>query len=129
MLAIPNSQVVNSTVASYTNFPHLRLDVDFTVAVTENLARTRELVLGIVESDDRFMDDPEPTVVVTKLNDYNVAMQLCVWLDDERSHIAVRLELRERIFETLRDAGVEMPFETYSLTPLEMKTPARMSAG
>ena len=27
MLAIPNSQIVNSVVASYTNFPHLRIDI------------------------------------------------------------------------------------------------------
>jgi len=33
MLAVPNSTVVNTTVASYTNFPHLRLDVAFTVVL------------------------------------------------------------------------------------------------
>ncbi|MDX1530165.1 MAG: mechanosensitive ion channel, partial [Rhodothermales bacterium] len=27
MLAVPNSVIINTTVASYTNFPHLRLDV------------------------------------------------------------------------------------------------------
>ncbi len=31
MLAIPNNTIVNSTVASYTNFPHLRLDIAFGV--------------------------------------------------------------------------------------------------
>ena len=43
MLAVPNSLVVNTTLASYTNFPHLRLDVSFTVGVTENLQRVRGL--------------------------------------------------------------------------------------
>lgn len=39
MLAIPNTEVVNKIVASYTNFSHLRLDIAFTVAVTEDLAK------------------------------------------------------------------------------------------
>ncbi|MDA3901450.1 MAG: mechanosensitive ion channel [Spirochaetes bacterium] len=34
ILSVPNSEIVNTTVISYTNFPHLRLDVSFTVAVT-----------------------------------------------------------------------------------------------
>ncbi|MEM9691009.1 MAG: mechanosensitive ion channel family protein [Myxococcota bacterium] len=112
MLAIPNSQIVNSTVHSYTNFPNLRLEIDVTVAVDEDFGRIRQLLLAIVEKDERFLEEPAPTVVVTALNDYNVGLQFRAWLRDERSHIAVRFELRERAFETLRRAEVDMPYET-----------------
>ena len=117
MLAIPNSEVVNKTVASYTNFPHLRLDVAFTVAVTENLAKVRQIALAVCDAAAGFMTEPPPTVVITALNDYNVAMQLSVWLDDETTHIAARFALRERLFEALRAASVDMPFETLALVP------------
>lgn len=115
MLAIPNSQIVNSVVASYTNFPNLRVEVDMTVAVTEDLDRVRELLLGIVQGDDQFMDKPSPAVVTTALNDYNVAIQLRAWLKNEREHIPVRFALRERRFNTLRAAGVDMPYETLQI--------------
>lgn len=121
MLAIPNSQVVNSTVASYTNFPNLRLDIDFTVAVTENLGRIRELLLEMLADDERLCDEPKADVVVTQLNDYNVAMRLRVWIQDERDHIPMRFEMRERLFETLRAAEVDMPYETLQLAPFEVK--------
>ncbi len=117
MLAIPNSEVVNKTVASYTNFPHLRLDVAFTVAVTENLAKVRQVALSVCGAGTGYMTEPAPAVVVTALNDYNVAMQLSVWLDDETTHIAARFALRERLFEALRAASVDMPFETLALVP------------
>jgi small conductance mechanosensitive channel len=61
-------------------------------------------------------------VAVTALNDYNVALQLRVWLRDERAHVAERTDLRERCFEALRSAGVDMPFETLALSPLEVTT-------
>lgn len=120
MLAVPNSTVVNTTVASYTNFPHLRLDVAFTVGVTENLQRVRATALSVCQHNDQFMSEPVPTVVVTALNDYNVAMELRVWLDDEKQHVAVRHALREALFEALRSADIEMPFETLALAPIEL---------
>ncbi len=121
MLAIPNSTIINSTVASYTNFPHLRLDIAVTVAVTENLDRARELLLSLVRDDPAFLDEPPPRVVVAALNDYNVELRLQAWLDDEREHTPQRFALRERVFKALREAGIEMPFETIQLTPITVK--------
>jgi small conductance mechanosensitive channel len=112
MLAIPNTEVVNRTVASYTNFPHLRIDVPFTVGVGEDLGRVRRVLLGVLDGDEDYMDTPPAAVVVSELNDYNVVVVLRAWIYDERQHIRKRFELRERAFEALRTASVEMPFET-----------------
>ncbi len=115
MMAVPNTEIINKTVASYTNFPHLRLDIPITVAVHENLGRVREFLLSLVEGDPEFLSDPAPRVVVAKLNDYNVEMQLQVWLKNERKHKEIRYLLREQMFNKLSDEHVDMPFETISV--------------
>lgn len=115
MLAIPNSQIVNSVVASYTNFPSLRLDIGFTVGVGEDLGRVREAALAVIRGDGRYLSEPAPAVVVTELNDYNVALELRVWLDNEREHLSARSQLREQLFEALRAAQVDMPYETLAI--------------
>jgi len=112
MLAIPNSTMVNSTVASYTNFPNLRIDVGVTIGVEEQVERARQILLGLVREDPDYMTEPPPSVVVTQLNDYNVALELRAWLKNERKHIPKRHALREAIFEAFTVAGVDMPFET-----------------
>jgi small conductance mechanosensitive channel len=117
MLAVPNTAVMNKTVVSFTNFPHLRLDIAVTVAVTEDLDRARTILLSLVQNDLDFMAEPLPIVVVTGLNDYNVTLELRAWLTDERQHVLKRLELREKVFKALTTAGVEMPFETVQLAP------------
>jgi small conductance mechanosensitive channel len=122
MLAVPNADIINKTVASYTNFPHLRLDIGVTVGVEENLDHVRDILLGLVADDPAFMTDPAPRVIVTQLNDYNVAMELQVWLDNEREHVPQRAALREKVYNALRSAGVDMPFETLQLRPLEVHT-------
>ena len=117
MLAVPNAEIMNKTVTSYTNFPHLRLDIAITVAVTEDLDRSRMILLHLVQDDPDFMAEPFPRVVVTQLNDYNVTLELQVWLDNEREHVKKRFELREKVFKALTASGVEMPFETIQLAP------------
>jgi small conductance mechanosensitive channel len=120
MLAIPNSVIANSTVTSYTNFPNLRLDVEVTVGVNEDLGRVRVLLLDQVRGRQEFMDAPPPSVVVKALNDYNVLLELRAWIHDEKEHIQHRFELRERIFTSLTEAGVDMPCETLSINPIKV---------
>lgn len=118
MLAVPNTEIINKTVASYTNFPNLRIDVPVTVGVGESLGDVREVLLGLVRGHEDYMDTPPPKVVVTQLNDYNVEMELRAWAYDERRHVDLRTELREHIFDALTEAGVDMPFETFRVEPL-----------
>lgn len=119
MLAVPNTEIINKTVASYTNFPHLRLDVAVTIAVTESIDRVRDILLRLVTDKEVYLDEPVQRVVVAALNDYNIKLELQVWLKDERQHIAKRFELREKMFKALTEAGIEMPFETITINTRE----------
>lgn len=120
MLAVPNSTMANTTVASYTNFAHLRVDVDVTVGLSEDFGKVRRVLLALLDGDADYLVDPAPEVVVTSLNDYNVALQFRAWLNDERLHIRKRFELREKVFVALTEAKVEMPFETLQLAPVDV---------
>ena len=115
MVSIPNQNIAANKVISYTMFPHLRLDIDVTIGVNEPIGKSREVMLGIVSGDKRFMNDPEPVVLVQELGDFYTKIQLRVWLDDTLSHIAVRAELREKIKDAFDAAKIEMPFETFEV--------------
>ena len=115
MLAVPNNEIINQTVSSYTNFPNLRLDIGVTVGVEEDLQQVRELLLEIVRGDQPYLESPEPRVVVSALNDFNVAMELQVWVKNERQHVEMRSNLREKVFNQLTRARVDMPFETFKI--------------
>lgn len=121
MLAVPNTEIINKTVASYTNFPHLRIDVPVTVGVEEDLDEVREELLELVRGDDTYMSSPPPVVVVKSLNDYNVEMELRAWARDERRHVELRSSLREGAFKALTRADIDMPFETFRLDPITVR--------
>lgn len=129
MLAIPNARAVESVVASYTNFPHLRVDVPLDVGVGEDLAEVRRLLLEMVREKDGVLEDPEPSVAVNRLGDYSVTLTLMVWIEDERRHLSWKSDLREEAFDTLRAAGIDMPYETFSLTPVEVRREEARTSG
>lgn len=129
MLAIPNAEAVRSTVASYTNFPHLRVEVPVDVGVDEDLAEVRRLLLEMVRERQGVLEKPAPSVAVGRLGDYSVTLTLMVWIEDERGHLGWKSDLREEAFETLRAAGVDMPYETVSLTPVEVRRAEPRRAG
>ena len=121
MMAVPNTEIINKTVASYTKSPHLRLDIPVTIGLTESMDRVRLLLMDLVERDDDLMNEPRPRMVVSQLNDYNVAIELQAWLRDERTHVEKRFQLRERVYATLTEAGVDMPLETIQLAAMDVK--------
>jgi len=124
MLAVPNNEMINQTVSSYTNFPNLRLDIGITIGVNEDIQYVRGLLLDLVKGEENYLENPAPRVVVTALNDYNVAIELQVWLKNERQHVEMRSQLREKIFNKLTEAKVEMPFETLRI----LTSPANSAA-
>ncbi|NGP77987.1 mechanosensitive ion channel family protein [Balneolaceae bacterium YR4-1] len=120
MLAVPNVDVVNKTVTSYTNFPHLRLDIQVTIGVSEDIEKARKILMDLV-SDPSYMGEPRPSVVVRELNDYNVLLELRVWIENEREHLQERFRLREAIFNAFNRHNIEMPYETIQLAPFRME--------
>jgi small conductance mechanosensitive channel len=124
MLAVPNTEIINTTVASYTNFPHLRIDIPIAVSVDTDLEAARGVLLELVLDDSHYMTSPLPVVIVKQLNDYNVVLELRAWLEDERRHIEARTALREAAFVALTRAGFDMPFETFRIEPLTVNQAA-----
>ena len=121
MVSIPNSNIAANKIKSYTMFPHLRLDLDVTIGVNEDIENARREMLSIIRGDERFMKEPAPVVLVQELGDYYTKLQLRVWLDDTRKHIVTRAELREKIKNVLDAAKVEMPFETIEVLNHQVK--------
>ncbi len=120
MLAIPNSVIVNTTVTSYTNFPHLRLDIPLTVGLGESYDKVFDIMLDVARAHPQFLSEPSPQVVVKSVGDYNVEVELQVWIDDETKHVVTRHELRRALYEALREASIDMPLQTLQLAPVEV---------
>ena len=59
-------------------------------------------------------------VLVTSLNDYNIAMEPPGSVPEEKNHVSARHDLRGGLFEALRSLAVDMPFEAFALATLNL---------
>ncbi len=121
MLAVPNTEMVNSIVASYTNFPNLRLDVRIELDGREDVDRLRRMLLALVAEDDAFLSDPPPRVVITGIEGPTMIVELQAWLRDERDHVRERSRIRERVLAVLRQAEIPLSTQTVELLPVEVR--------
>jgi len=120
MLAVPNTTIINEVVASYTNFPHLRIEVNFTVGCNEKLVQIRSILEELVSKNEEYMQSPKCELLVDAINDYNLGLIFRVWIDNEREHINLKNQLTEDIYNAMLENKIEMPLETIQMAPFQV---------
>ena len=107
---LPNAKVIEEKILNHSMHRALRVVVPFGIAYKESPAEARAVVLALASGDDRLHPDFEPQVVVTTLNDSSVDMELRIHLKDDKMEVPLGFEYRERIFDALKAADIEIPF-------------------
>lgn len=115
VVIIPNQNVANNKIVNHTMQASLRLNVSFGIAYKEDIDRAREVVLALVEGDDRFRERPAAEVMLTEMGESAVILQLRAWLKNPHHEVPLGHEYRERIKKGLDEAGISIPFPHLSL--------------
>ena len=121
MAILPNANVISERVINHSMLRALRVLVPFGIAYKESPQAAREAVLALTEGDGRLHPDYAPAVVVTELADSSVNMELRLHLRDAKLEVPIRFEYQEKIFDALREAGIEIPFPHLQLFVDEAK--------
>jgi small conductance mechanosensitive channel len=110
VMIMPNALVINHKVLNHTLRNTLRIEIPFGIAYKEYPAAAREVVLKLLEGDDRLDPDRPPTVVVTAMGESSVDMVLRFHIRDPLTEVPIRFEYVEKVREALRSADIEIPF-------------------
>ncbi len=79
MVRIPNETLIKSPITNLSYFPTRRVDVIISVAYKENIPEIEAILLEIARKNPLCLNDPAPTVIVDKLGDFTVNLQLYAW--------------------------------------------------
>ncbi|MCY3595806.1 MAG: mechanosensitive ion channel family protein [Bacteroidetes bacterium] len=110
VLVIPNQQMANEQILNHTIGGVLRIEIPFSIAYKESPQEARRVILEITKHDARLMEDPEPQVVVTNLNDSSVDLSLWVYVENPKEERQIIYHYTEAIKGALNKAGIEIPF-------------------
>ena len=109
-IIVPNSEVLGNKLVNYTTMPLRRVVIAFPVPYDSDIDAVREIILGCATAHPLAVASPAPAVVLDAYDSSAVRLSVRVWTLNE-NYWTVTNELKEILFNTLRDKGIEIPFD------------------
>jgi small conductance mechanosensitive channel len=106
---VPNGQIFGSVIKNYTANDTRRIDLVIGIGYDSSIKKARELLIEIIDADDRILRDPVPVIGVHELGDSSVNFVVRPWVK-RTDYWAVRWDLHETIKETFDAHRIEIPF-------------------
>jgi len=119
-IIVPNSAIMGDTITNTSALPTRRLDLVFGIGYDDNIGQARDLMMAIIEADERILKDPAPSIVVAELGDSSVNLNVRPWVNSE-DYWSVRPDLLEKIKARFDEVGISIPYPQQDVHMHEVK--------
>ena len=109
-IVVPNKSMAQERIQNFTLTRRIRVKVPIGIAYKENTQEARDVLLSTIQGDERILDTPAPSVIVTGLGDSSVNLEMRFWTEDPLMKYSLFWEYTERCKKALDEAGIEIPF-------------------
>ena len=109
-IIIPNSEILGSKLVNYSTMPLRRAVIAVPVPYASDVAAVREVILTCVKAHRFVVTSPAPSVVLDAFEGSALKLSVRAWTMNE-NYWTVMNELKENIFNALRENGIEIPFD------------------
>jgi len=106
---IPNGVLSSGVVVNYSHEETRRVEWIIGVEYDEDFARVRSAIESLLESDERVLKTPEPTIVLHNLNSSSVDVLVRAWVRSEDLW-PVFWDFNRRVYEDFNKRGISFPF-------------------
>ena len=109
MILIPNGTLSNSSITNVTHMEKRRIDLLIGVSYEANLAKTKQVLLDVVKSEDKILPGEPVDVYVSELADSSVQMGVRAWVKTE-DYWPIRWKMTEDIKNALDANGISISY-------------------
>jgi small conductance mechanosensitive channel len=109
LVIIPNGILSNGNIKNYTEEGKLRVDLTIGVSYDANIKETKDVLMNVLTSNKKVLNDPAPTVNVSELADSSVNFAVRPWATPDH-YWDVYFEVTESVKLALDEAGIEIPY-------------------
>ena len=115
MILIPNGTLSNSSITNVTHMEKRRIDLLIGVSYEANLAKTKQVLLDVVKSEDKILPGEPVDVYVSELADSSVQMGVRAWVKTA-DYWPIRWKMSEDIKNALDANGISIPYPQMDVT-------------
>jgi small conductance mechanosensitive channel len=106
---VPNSNIVGGNIINYSAKDTRRIDLVIGVSYEDDLKKVKEELWNILNSDERILKDPPPTIAVSELADSSVNFVVRPWVKSS-DYWPVYFDLLETIKTRFDEVGITIPY-------------------
>jgi small conductance mechanosensitive channel len=108
-IIVPNSQVMGAHIVNFNKHETRRCDMVFGIGYGDSIDKAKEILLSIIEADERCLKDPAPTVAVSEHGDSSVNIVCRPWVKGS-DYWGVLFDTHEAVKKRFDEEGVSIPF-------------------
>ncbi|MCP4391359.1 MAG: mechanosensitive ion channel [Gammaproteobacteria bacterium] len=119
-IIVPNSAIMGGTITNTSALPTRRVDLVFGIGYNDNIGQARDIMMAIIEADERILKDPAPAIAVGELADSSVNLNVRPWVNSA-DYWGVRADLLENIKVKFDEVGISIPYPQQDVHMHEVK--------
>ena len=110
IISLPNSNLTNTAVVSYTRGGNRRVEVSFLVAYSSDIDTVFNALKEMTKGSDLILQDPPPKVVFDKCRENGVEYEVRAWTE-AKNFSKVRKYMTLAGKRALDAAGIKIPYQ------------------
>lgn len=108
-IIIPNGGLATGAATNFSAHETRRVEWVFGIAYGDNYEHAKKVLLRLIGEDQRVLPDPEPFIVLSKLNSSSVDITVRVWVKTS-DFWSVFFDLNEKVYQSFEKEGLHIPF-------------------
>lgn len=109
LVVIPNGELSNSSMINASAMPRRRIDIPVGISYQADIRQAREVLMKLLEADDKVLKDQDRKVYVDSLGDSAVILGVRCYVESG-DFWETKWRLTENIKYTLDEAGISIPY-------------------
>ncbi len=123
---VPNSHLISNEVINWTMLDERRrIDIPVGVAYGTDPKVVTELLIRLTDKYKDILTDPAPKALFIGLGESSLDFELRVWTEDTVGWVGMRSELVTDVYNSLNEAGIEIPFPQRDVNLRSRDKPAK----
>jgi small conductance mechanosensitive channel len=108
-IIVPNASIYGGTITNFSARATRRIDMVFGIGYGDDIKKARDILMEVLEADNRILKDPAPQVALSELADSSVNFVVRPWVN-AADYWDVKFDLTEKIKLVFDENGVSIPF-------------------
>jgi small conductance mechanosensitive channel len=120
-IIMPNGAIMNNHITNYSTEGKIRVDITVGIGYGDDMKKAKQVLVEMLEKDNRILSNPAPTVAVSELGDSSVNLVIRPWCDPA-VYWDVYFDTVENAKLALDFAGIEIPYPQTDIHVITDKT-------